>query len=149
MRHAAWPLRLGARGTDSVVEAASIRCTHYDAYRFFTPEALPRNAIRPSRETQVALEQPGCLHANMDLYKWAYKLGPIVPGELLLDCFELARDIRELDMRASPYDLSALGYEPSASRPAKASSTTSRRSGPSPNALRPCAGDYRPMPPRA
>jgi hypothetical protein len=48
----------------------------------------------------------------MDLYKWAYKLGPLVPGELLLDCFELARDIRELDMRASPYDLSALGYEP-------------------------------------
>ena len=28
-----------------------------------------------------------------------------VPGELMLDAFELARDIRELDMRASPYDL--------------------------------------------
>ncbi|MGR6966407.1 hypothetical protein ACU610_18270 [Geodermatophilus sp. URMC 61] len=47
-----------------------------------------------------------------DLYKWAYKLGPAVPGELLLDCFVLAADVRELDMRASPYDLRAAGYEP-------------------------------------
>ncbi len=31
---------------------------------------------------------------------------------MLLDCFELARDIRTLDMRASPYDLAALGYPP-------------------------------------
>lgn len=29
-----------------------------------------------------------------------------------MDCFELARDIRSLDMRASPYDLRELGYEP-------------------------------------
>jgi hypothetical protein len=28
------------------------------------------------------------------------------------DCFELAVEIRELDMRASPYDLRAHGYEP-------------------------------------
>ncbi len=27
-------------------------------------------------------------------------------------CFELAVDVRELDMRASPYDLTALGYPP-------------------------------------
>ena len=46
----------------------------------------------------------------MDLYKWAYKLGPAVPGELLADCFALAADVRELDMRASPYDLQDLGY---------------------------------------
>jgi hypothetical protein len=48
----------------------------------------------------------------MDLYKWAYKLSPWVPAELVVDCFELARRIRELDMRASPYDLRSLGYEP-------------------------------------
>jgi hypothetical protein len=35
-----------------------------------------------------------------------------VPSELVVDAFELAREIRELDMRASPYDLSAIGYEP-------------------------------------
>lgn len=48
----------------------------------------------------------------MDLYKWAYKLSPLTPSTLVLQCFELARDIRVLDMQASPYDLSALGYEP-------------------------------------
>jgi hypothetical protein len=48
----------------------------------------------------------------MDLYKWAYKLAPLVDAELVADCFALARRIRELDMRASPYDLSALGYQP-------------------------------------
>jgi len=58
------------------------------------------------------MEQPGCLHASMDIYKWAYKLIPVVPSELLLDAFVLARAIRELDMRASPYDLSDLGYSP-------------------------------------
>ena len=29
-----------------------------------------------------------------------------------MDCFELSWRIRELDMKASPYDLSAWGYEP-------------------------------------
>lgn len=106
------PLRLGQRGTDEVVEASDIRCTHFDAYRFFTPEAAPRNLLTPTRETQAALEQPGCLHAGMDLYKWATKLGPLIDGALLLDTFELARDIRWLDMRASPYDVSAWGAAP-------------------------------------
>jgi hypothetical protein len=106
------PLRLGAEGTDAVVESHRIRCTHYDAHRFFTAEAVPRNTERPTRERQVELEQPGCLHATMDLYKWASKLGPLVPGELLLDCFALARDVRTLDMRASPYDLTAHGHAP-------------------------------------
>jgi hypothetical protein len=106
------PLRLGADGTDAVVEAHSIRCTHYDAFRFFTPSAAPRNRLQPTRETQPALEQPGCLHAGMDLYKWAYKLSPATPGELVADCFELAAEIRELDMRASPYDLTPHGYAP-------------------------------------
>jgi hypothetical protein len=112
VRHDDWPLRLGRGGTDAVVEAHQLRCSHFDAYRFFAPEALARNAIRPTRASQVQLEQPGCLHATMDLYKWAYKLGPLVPGELLLSSFELAREVRVLDMRASPYDLSDLGYEP-------------------------------------
>ncbi|SFF21091.1 3-methyladenine DNA glycosylase [Blastococcus tunisiensis] len=110
-RHAV-PLRLGQEGTDAVVESHPIRCTHYDAFRFFTPAAVPRNRVRPTRETQSRLEQPGCLHAGMDLYKWAYKLSPATPGELVADCFELAAEIRVLDMRASPYDLRDHGYEP-------------------------------------
>ncbi|MFF2052542.1 3-methyladenine DNA glycosylase [Leifsonia sp. NPDC058194] len=110
-RHAV-PLRLGGAATDEVVEAHDLRCTHIDAFRFFTPDAVPRNRFAPTRETQPELEQPGCLHAGMDVYKWAMKLGPLVPGELLLDAFELARDIRWLDMQASPYDMRPWGAEP-------------------------------------
>ena len=106
------PLRLGQAGTDAVVEAHSIRCTHFDAFRFFTPAAVPRNRVRPTRAGQVDLEQPGCLHAAMDCHKWAGKLGPAVPGELVLDCFALARDVRWLDMQASPYDLAPYGQAP-------------------------------------
>lgn len=112
VRHSAWPLRLGAEGTDEVVRGQQIRCTHFDAFRFYTPPARSLNLLQPTRESQVALEQPGCLHAGMDLYKWAMKLAPAVPGDLVLDCFDHAGAIRELDMRASPYDLSDLGYEP-------------------------------------
>ena len=112
VRHSAWPLRLGPAGTDEVVDGLQIRCTHFDAFRFYTPPARSLNLLQPTREDQVALEQPGCLHAGMDLYKWCMKLAPAVPSDLALDCFDLAREIRELDMRASPYDLSALGYAP-------------------------------------
>ena len=112
VRHAGWPLRLGAAGTDAVVEAHQLRCSHFDAFRFYTPPARPLNLLQPTRERQVAMEQPGCLHAGMDLYKWAYKLSPAVPSDLVMDCFDLAREIRELDMRASPYDLTELGYTP-------------------------------------
>jgi len=106
------PLRLGQAGTDAVVENHDLRCTHFDAFRFFTPDAVPRNRTSLSREEQPLFEQPGCLHAGMDLYKWAMKLGPLIPGELLLDTFELARDIRLLDMEAAPYDLAAWGIVP-------------------------------------
>lgn len=112
VRHNAWPLRLSPARTAAVVEERGVRCSHFDAYRFFTTPARPLNVLTPTRESQHALEQPGCLHANMDLYKWAYKLSPLVPSELVADCFALAREIRTLDMRASPYDLAALGYPP-------------------------------------
>lgn len=112
VRHEKWPLRLGAEGTDRVVESHKVACSHFDAFRFFTPSARPLNVLQPTRESQPALEQGGCLHANMDLYKWAAKLMPFTPSSLLLDCFELARDIRTLDMQASPYDLAPLGYPP-------------------------------------
>ena len=112
VRHASWPLRLGGSGTDRVVESHRIACTHFDAFRFFTDEARPRNTLQPGRDDRAEFEQPGCLHAGMDLYKHAYRLSPMVPSELVADCFALARDIRVLDMRASPYDLSGLGHAP-------------------------------------
>lgn len=109
-RHTA-PLRLGQEGTDVVVDKHDLKCTHFDAFRFFTPDAAPRNQLL-DRAGQPEREQPGCLHAGMDLYKWAMKLGPLIPGELLLDTFELARDIRLLDMEAAPYDLADWGVVP-------------------------------------
>jgi hypothetical protein len=115
VRHDRVPLRLGAAGTDTVVEAeiaGPLRCSHFDAFRFFSTEAAPRNAGVPSRATQRDWEQPGCLHANMDLYKWSYKLSPLIDSGMLLDCLELAVVAREIDMRASPYDLSGYGYTP-------------------------------------
>ena len=112
VRHAAWPLRLGTAGTDEVVESHRIACSHFDAFRFFTPSARPLNTLQPGRDDRPSYEQPACLHAGMDLYKHSFRLVPLVPSELVADCFELARDIRTLDMRASPYDLSDLGYEP-------------------------------------
>jgi hypothetical protein len=107
-----WPLRLGPEGTDAVVESHRVACSHFDAFRFFTPTSRPLNTLQPGRDDRPAFEQPGCLHAGMDLYKHAFRLTPMVPSELVADCFELARDIRVLDMRAAPYDLADLGFEP-------------------------------------
>jgi hypothetical protein len=112
LRHRSWSLRLGRAGTDRVVESHRIACSHFDAFRFFTDEARPRNLLQPRSDDRAALEQPGCLHAGMDLYKHAYRLVPLVGSDLVADCFELAREIRAMDMRASPYDLSDLGYPP-------------------------------------
>ena len=112
LRHENAGLRLGASGTDAVVEGHRIRCSHFDAFRFFQPQAVERNELQPTREAQRTMEQPGCLHASMDLYKWAYKLLPAVDSGLLADCFELAGDVRVTDIEASPYDLADWGYEP-------------------------------------
>ena len=107
-----WPLRLGAAGTDAVVESHRIACSHFDAYRFFTPAAAPLNTLSPTSADRPDFEQPACLHAGMDLYKHAFRLTPMIDSDLVADCFELARDIRVLDMRAAPYDLADLGFTP-------------------------------------
>ena len=112
VRHNAYPLRFSPEELARIVEATPLCCSHFDAFRFFTAPARPLNRLQPTRPDTARLEQRGCLHANMDLYKWAFKLAPFTPSELIADCFALARDIREIDMRASPYDLRALGYEP-------------------------------------
>jgi hypothetical protein len=107
-----WPLRLGSSATDEVVEGHRITCSHFDAFRFFTDTARPLNTLQPGRDDRASFEQPGCLHAGMDLYKHAFRLTPLLPSELVADCFALAWDIRELDMRASPYDFDELGFAP-------------------------------------
>jgi len=110
LRHNAYSLRFAPEEIARIVEENPVCCTHFDAFRFFTSPSRPLNWRQLTRATAADNEQRGCLHANMDLYKWAFKLSPFTPSELVADCFELARDIRELDMRASPYDLRELGF---------------------------------------
>lgn len=111
VRHQQFPLRLAADKLADFVESQRVFCSHYDAFRFFTPAAKPLNELQPGSQDQHAFEQPGCLHVNMDLYKWAYKFYPWINSDLIADAFELAVEARELDMRASPYDLTSLGME--------------------------------------
>jgi len=113
VRHAATTrLRLPQAEIDAVVESRPIACSHFDAFRFFPEAARPFNRLQPTLMGRPEFEQPGCVHANMDLYKWAVKALPWVPSELALDCFEQALALRDLDMRASPYDLREWGLEP-------------------------------------
>ncbi|KAJ1453556.1 hypothetical protein M885DRAFT_485535 [Pelagophyceae sp. CCMP2097] len=102
------PLRLDNAAIAAVVEApGALRCTHFDAYRFFTPAAKPLNLHADlSRSNQTKYEQPGCVHAQMDLFKYSIKLGAFLDAKILADALEIAFEARVLDMRASPYDLS-------------------------------------------
>ena len=112
VRHSGYELRLPPDELAAFVESQSICCTHHDAYRFFTEAARPLNTLKPRLETRQEMEQSGCLHANMDLYKWAYKLWPWIGSDIVADAFEVAVAAREFDMRASPYDLAVLGFAP-------------------------------------
>ncbi|WP_231123640.1 3-methyladenine DNA glycosylase [Nocardioides sambongensis] len=139
LRHNAWPLRLGSAATDEVVERHRVVCSHFDAYRFFTEPARPLNVLAPGRDDRADFEQPGCLHAGMDLYKHAFRLSPLVSSDLVADCFELAWEIRTMDMRAAPYDLTDLGFDPIRIETPTASRSTWRSSAGSPSAARCCA----------
>lgn len=112
VRHQGYELRLSPETLAAFVKSQTVCCSHYDAFRFFTPEAKPMNLFQPVLETRLEMEQGGCLHTNMDLYKWSAKLWPWIGSTLVGECFALACEGRHLDMRASPYDLKHLGYEP-------------------------------------
>jgi hypothetical protein len=105
--HQSLSLRVSRQQICTVIDAHPPRCTHFDALRFFTGPALPLNRILPvpTRILQMSSDQPGCLHVNMDLFKWAVKLYPFISSELIADTLALALQAREVDMRASPYDL--------------------------------------------
>lgn len=112
VRHTGHRLRLAPEDLARFVQQQTICCSHYDAYRFFTEEAKPLNVLNPTLASRIQMEQGGCLHANMDLYKWATKLWPWIGSDFIAKTFLLAFEIRELDMRASPYDLLDEGYSP-------------------------------------
>ena len=112
VRHEQLDLRVSPEAIAATVDKVGLRCTHIDAYRFFTAPAMPLNPLTPTRESQPDLEQPGCLHATMDLYKYSMWFQPFIPGELVADTFELAMATRQVDMAASPYDCGDLGVTP-------------------------------------
>jgi hypothetical protein len=112
IRHQEVPLRLSRPDLDTFLESQQLSCTHFDAFRFFSERAKPRNSMQLERTLTAELDQPACIHVNMDLYRFCYKIAPWIESELLADAFALARSARELDMRASPYDLTEFGFEP-------------------------------------
>jgi hypothetical protein len=111
-RHEQVPLRLSPSAIAEVVEASDLRCTHFDAFRYFTPDAAPRNRHALRRDTTTDFDQRGCVHVTMDLYKFAHKIAPWCGSELIADAFLLAAEARKVDMRASPYDLADAGFSP-------------------------------------
>ncbi|MDR9419073.1 3-methyladenine DNA glycosylase [Gracilimonas sp.] len=111
-RHNQLPMRMEPDELAAFVESRPLLCTHFDAFRFFTKPAKPLNRFELSREKFHETEQPGCIHSNMDLYKWAFKLYPWIPSSPILEAFELAVEARYIDMQASPYDLREQGLEP-------------------------------------
>ena len=101
-------LRMSQREIDNVVERAPIRCTHFDATWHFPKSALKSCRIKTSPDLRTKNEQAGCIHTNLDLFKFSLRLWPFASSELVADALELAIRARELDMRASPYDLSSI-----------------------------------------
>jgi len=112
VRHDYLSLRMDKDELAEFVESRPLVCTHFDAFRFFTDEAKPQNKHDLSRDNFADMEQPGCLHTNMDLYKWAFKMYPWIPSNTIREAFELAVETRFMDMKASPYDLRERGLEP-------------------------------------
>lgn len=107
------PLRVDRETVCSTVERRGVRCTHVDALRFFAPAAAPLNHFGATleRTDQLRLEQPACVHAQMDLLKMALRLQPFVGAELVQSILEVALKARRLDVEASPYDASAYGVD--------------------------------------
>jgi len=112
VRHEKWPLRLTQDQIRATIDEVGLRCTHFDAFRFFTPIAAPLNPLQLTPVDRMEIEQPGCLHANMDLYKHAQRHAPILGSEIVRRAFALAKDIRTVDMQTAPYDLADLGVIP-------------------------------------
>lgn len=112
VRHDQIPLRLSDDAIAEFVESRPLLCTHFDAFRFFTEKARPMNKHQLERDSLKDLEQQGCIHTNMDLYKWAFKMYPWISSETIRNAFSLAVFARTVDMKASPYDLEEYGLSP-------------------------------------
>ena len=106
------PFRLSQKEVDEFVEDRPVACSHFDAFRFFAPGAKCLNRMELDSSTRHEVEQPGCIHATMDIYLWANGAMPWIGSDLLRESFELVIELCVLDMQASPYDLRDFGLEP-------------------------------------
>ncbi len=111
------PFRVDQLTINAAVERRGVYCTHVDALRFFAPAAKSWNhfgeyGTNLGRKDQITLEQPACVHANMDLLKYAVRLSPWIDGDVVGDALEVALKARTLDLASSPYDVSSYGLNP-------------------------------------
>ena len=118
-----------------------VRCSHFDAYRFFTAPARPLNVLRPTREAQhdagaagLPARQHGPLQVGVQaVARWS-------PSELVADCFALARDIRDAGHARQPVRPGGAGLRAGADGdPRGPGRVRARRSGRSPSAPLRCA----------
>jgi hypothetical protein len=111
------PFRVDQHTINAAVERRGVYCTHIDALRYFAPAAKSWNQFGEygtnlSRKDQITLEQPACVHANMDLLKYAVRLSPWIDGDIVGDALDVALKARTLDIASSPYDVSSYGLHP-------------------------------------
>jgi hypothetical protein len=124
------PRRVSADVIRTTVERRGVHCTHVDAIKYFTTDALPLNAYQSSTTTtddtdnnnsssstrraidQLQWEQPACVHAHMDLLQYAMRLQPFIEAELFRDILATCLAARRLDVAASPYDATRYGLIP-------------------------------------
>ena len=104
-------LRVDRETISKTVERKGIHCTHVDALRFFAPDAGPLNhhGATLQRTDQLRLEQPACVHAQMDLLKIVLRLQPFCDADLIPRILQIALEARRLDVAASPYDATLYG----------------------------------------
>ena len=115
VRHSAWPLRLGAPGTDEVVEGHRIACSHFDAFRFFTEAARPRNTLQPAprrprrlRAAGLPARRDGPLQARLP----AHPAGPLRAGRRLLRAGPRHPRARHARVAVRPVRLTSACWEP-------------------------------------
>ena len=108
VRHAACRCGWAQAGTAAVVEPHPVRCTHFDAYRFFTPPraAAQRAAAHPGRPS-ASWSSPAACTPPWTSTSGPTSSAPACPASWLPTASSSPREVRELDMRASPYDLAA------------------------------------------
>lgn len=107
-------LRVSRQIINETVERKGVKCTHVDALKYFAPAAgeLNQHGVNLPRSRQLELEQPACVHAQMDLLKYVLRLQPFCNAKLIVKVLQVALNARRLDVAASPYDASDFGVEP-------------------------------------